>query len=71
MDKPVRFIGCSKFSAHPGSGASFRFVESSSYRLEFLATVLISQRQESNEIISAEMVAVLTEKLAHKPLFLR
>jgi hypothetical protein len=46
------------------------FIEISSNRLGFLSAVLIPQRQESDEIIFAEMVAVLTEKLTHEPLFL-
>jgi hypothetical protein len=39
--------------------------------LEFPVASIISQGQEPDEIIFAEMVAVLVEKLAHEPLFLR
>jgi len=37
--------------------------------LEFPVASIISQGQEPDEIIFAEMVAVLVEKLAHEPLF--
>ena len=39
-------------------------------RLKFLAPTIISHGQEFDEIIFVEMVAVLTEKLAHEPLLL-
>ena len=39
--------------------------------LEFPVASIISQGQEPDEIIFAEMVAVLIEKLAHKTLLLR
>jgi hypothetical protein len=39
--------------------------------LEFPLAAIISQGQEPDEIIFAEMVAVLIEKLTHEPLFLR